>query len=127
MSRLNPTHPALCLEGEVETVLDLDLYTDNDDSGLYNRYISYTITVKAVVPQTISDMSTRLPGQYNAIDIKSGDYITDTTGEIILKIRRIIAKTDFTFQFEAEDVDGITFRQYGLNKPSPGSTLIILN
>lgn len=125
MSRLNPTHPALCLEGEVETVLDLDLYTDNDDSGLYNRYISYTITVKAVAPQTISDMSTRLPGQYNAIDIKSGDYITDTTGEIILKIRRIIAKTDFTFQFEAEDVDGITFRQYGLNKPSPGSTLII--
>ena len=41
MSRLNPTHPALCLEGEVETVLDLDLYTDNDDSGLYNRFVSY--------------------------------------------------------------------------------------
>ena len=125
MSRLNPTHPALCLQGEIETVIDLDLYTDNDDSGLYNRYVSYLITIKGVASQTISDMSTRLPGQYNAIDIKAGDYITDTTGEIVLKIRRIIAKTDYTFEFEAVDVDGITFRQYGLNKPSSGSEVII--
>jgi hypothetical protein len=125
MSRLNPTHPALCLQGEIETVIDLDLYTDNDDSGLYNRYVSYLISIKGVSSQTISDMSTRLPGQYNAIDVKAGDYITDTTGEIVLKIKRIIAKTDYTFEFEAEDVDGITFRQYGLNKPSAGSEIII--
>jgi len=125
MSRLNPTHPALCLQGEIETVIDLDLYTDNDDSGLYNRYVSYLMSIKNVVLQSISDMSTRLPGQYNAIDVKAGDYITDATGEIVLKIRRIIAKTDYTFEFEAEDVDGITFRQYGLNKPSPGSEVII--
>lgn len=125
MSRLNPTHPALCMSGTIESVSDLDLYINNDDSGLYNRYVSYTIAIKDITPQSISDMSTRLPGIYNGIDVKGGDYIVDKTGEIILRIKRIIEKTDYTLLLEAEDVDGITFRQYGLNKPDIASDVII--
>lgn len=125
MSRLNPTHPALCMSGTVDSVSDLDLYINNDDSGLYNRYVSYTIAIKDIISQPISDMSTRLPGLYNGIDIKGGDYIVDKTGEIILRIKRIIEKTDYTLLLEAEDVDGITFRQYGLNKPDVSSDIII--
>lgn len=125
MSRLNPTHPALCLSGTIDSVSDLDLYINNDDSGLYNRYVSYTIAIKDISPQSISDMSTRLPGLYNGIDVKGGDYIVDKTGEIILRIKRIIEKTDYTLLLEAEDVDGITFRQYGLNKPDVSSDIII--
>ena len=125
MSRLNPTHPALCLRGSISSVENLDLYPHNDDSGLFNKFTTYIIEINNITPQTIFDQSTRIPGQYDAIDVKAGDYITGVSGEIVLRIKRILEKTQYTLRFEAEDVDGITYRQYGINKPSTASFAII--
>jgi len=126
MAKYDPIHPALSLQGIVQGApTGVDKYLYNDGSGLYNQYMSYEMLITVPSSQVIYDESTRLSGEYTAIDIKVGDYITTTDGLIILQIKSVDEKTDTAIRLIAEDVDGITYRQNGTNIPSNGASVII--
>jgi len=126
MAKYDPTHPALSLQGIVQGApTGIDKYSYNDDSGLYDKFMSYEMLITIPSSQVIYDESTRLTGEYTAIDIKVGDYITTTDGLIILRIKSIDEKSDIAIRLIAEDIDGITYRQNGTNIPSNGASVII--
>ena len=91
---------------------------------MYGQFMSYEMTIENISNQAIYDMSTREPGKYTAIDIKAGDYITNDSGKIVLRIKSVIQKSDEVIQLIAEDVDGLSFRQYGINTPVAFDTII---
>ena len=126
MAKYDPIHPALSLQGIVQGApAGVDKYLYNDGSGLYDQYMSYEMLLTVPSSQVIYDESTRLSGEYTAIDIKVGDYITTTDGLIILQIKSIDEKTDIAIRLIAEDVDGLTYRQNGTNIPTNGASVII--
>ena len=99
MAKYDPTHPALCLRGKIIGLSQvIETYDDIDSSGMTNTAVSYRIIIGNINPQVISDESTRAKGQYNGIDVKVGDWISDFTGEVILQITKAISdclKVDF--------------------------------
>lgn len=126
MAKYDPTHPALCLQGRIDSsgATGVDRYLEADETGMYGQFMSYEMTIENISNQAIYDMSTREPGKYTAIDIKAGDYITNDSGKIVLRIKSVIQKTDEVIQLIAEDVDGLSFRQYGINTPVAFDTII---
>lgn len=128
MAKYDPTHPALCLRGTVDPtngVNGVEKYTENDESGLYDKFITFDFTITSISEQAIFDLSTRKPGGYTGFDVKVGDWITTDNGKIVLQIEKIYQKSDATIQLKARDVDGLTYRQYFTNYPSTSDTVII--
>ena len=126
MAKYDPTHPALCLRGKISgNPIAIETYSDIDNSGLTGQDIAYQFVINSIQQQAISDESTRQKGIYNGIDIKAGDWLSDGTGEIILQIKNVIFKSATSIEIVAKDVDGLTFRQYSLNKPSADSDICV--
>jgi hypothetical protein len=127
MAKYDPTHPALCIRGIIDSSgsTPIGQYSESDETGLLGTNITYEMTVSNISPQTVSDESLRKSNEYTGLDIKTGDYITETVGEKVLKITKIISKEDTQVTLEATDIDAISFRQYGKNQLGASDTVII--
>jgi len=127
MAKYDPTHPALCLSGVVQTSPPTAVaqYVEVDETGMAGVDIEYRLVLNSISTQYISDESVRESNLYNAIDIKTGDYITDTNGEIVLRIKTVHSKSPSSIDIVVEDVDGISYRTYNSNTLAPSSNVVI--
>lgn len=116
MAIYDPTTPAMFLTGEITQVIGLKEYeyVDNTQINFTGAFETYEITVTGIPYQSIGTAETRsgVAKQYNGLDIKAGDWITNETGHIVLNIIRVIEKTTNSITFEARDVDMIVYKTY---------------
>ena len=111
MSKLTP----ITLVGEVLSSTSYELYGEADGSGLENAYKTYNIEINNIADQLSFDESTRESGKYNGIDVVSGYWITDLSGQTMVKIISIEEKTETSFKCIVEDIDMQSYRLHGSN------------
>lgn len=111
MSKFTP----ITLQGEVLSSTAYELYGEVDGSGLENSYKTYNIEINNIADQLTFDESTREAGKFNGIDIVSGYWITDLSGQIIVKIISIEEKTETSIKCIVEDIDMQSYRLFGTN------------
>lgn len=115
MAEYNPELPVLTLAGTISgDAVGKNKYGINDSTGLgpngSDKYISYDIIINNISPQSVGDASVRdssglsVGGQYTGIDIKVGDWVSDTAGTKILKIVEVQSKGDSFVSCSVEDV-----------------------
>jgi hypothetical protein len=116
MAIYDPTTPPMFISGTVTQVIGLDKYEYVDDTQIKftGAYQTYEITVNTINYQTIGTAETRsgVAKKYNGLDIKAGDWITTTNGQIVMSITRIIEKTSSSARFEVKDIDMIVYKTY---------------
>jgi len=116
MAIYNPVTPPMFLSGTAVTITGKDLYTYVDETkiSLTGAYLTYNIAVEQISYQTIGTAETRSGNakQYNALDIKTGDWITTSDGQIVLQIISITSKTENTINLVAKDIDMISYKTY---------------
>lgn len=127
MAIYDPTTPPMFISGNVTQVIGLEQYEyiDNTQINFTGAYQTYTITVDSVEYQTIGTAETRsgVSKQYNGLDIKAGDWITTTNGEIVLCITDVIEKTSTSAKFIAKDIDMIVYKTYANSYISQGDDI----
>ena len=120
MPTYDPTNHSLFLSGTIQThgTSGIDNYPHNDNTGMFNvARLGQNITVTNISSQSIGTSAVRSGiREYTAIDIKVGDWVASENGQICLQIKRIISKTNTTIDFEAEDVDMLTYKYYASNQ-----------
>ena len=126
----DPTTPPLFIYGDVSQVIGVDQYEHIDDTQISftGAYKTYEITVSNINYQTIGTAETRsgVAKQYNALDIKGGDWVTNTNGQIVLNIVSVIEKSDVEITFIARDLDMIVYKTYANSTFSIGDQICIL-
>ena len=127
MAIYDPTTPPLFIYGTIDQVVGVDMYEhiDNTQISFTGAYQTYEITVSSINYQTIGTAETRsgVAKQYNALDIKGGDWITNTNGQIVLNIVEVIEKTDSSITFIAKDIDMIVYKTYANSALSIGDQI----
>ena len=127
MAIYDPTTPPLFIYGTISQVVGVDMYEHIDDTQISftGAYQTYEITVTGINYQTIGTAETRsgVAKQYNALDVKGGDWITNTNGQIVLNITQVIEKSDAEITFIAKDVDMIVYKTYANSSLSIGDQL----
>lgn len=125
MAVYNPTVPPLFLSGTVSQITTYSTYPYSDEPDMQNiAPYEYEITVGSISAQQTYSSSVRSTNkQYTAIDIKAGDWVTDASGESVLRIVRVLSKSDGQISFIAKDVDAVAFKTYGQNGFSADQTL----
>lgn len=115
MATFNPTTPPLFLPGTVSSIVSDEVYPYGDEPTLQNSaFLTYDVIVTSVQPQqTFSSSVREVNQQYNALDIKVGDYCTDTLGQGVFQIISISEKTFSTISFKMKDVDMLSYKVYG--------------
>lgn len=116
MAIYDPTTPPMFITGNATQVIGLEQYeyVDETQINFTGAYRTYKITVDSVSYQTIGTAETRsgVSKQYNGLDIKAGDWITNTNGEIVLCIIEVLEKTDTSATFIVKDIDMIVYKTY---------------
>ena len=129
MSNYNPDNPILFLKGEVDSVSIISRYEHDDETGLgpsgSNIPMVTEITVSSIAAQSIGSNAGRASGQYDAFDIKTGDWVSDSNG---VKCLEIISISDVngdagTITFRAKDVDAYSYKNFTSNTFSGGDTI----
>lgn len=127
MAIYDPTTPPLFIYGDVSQVIGVDQYEHIDDTQISftGAYKTYEITVSNINYQTIGTAETRsgVAKQYNALDIKGGDWVTNTNGQIVLNIVSVIEKSDVEITFIARDLDMIVYKTYANSTFSIGDQI----
>lgn len=123
MSKLTP----ITLVGEVLSSTSYELYGEADGSGLENAYKTYNIEINNIADQLSFDESTRESGKYNGIDVVSGYWITDLSGQTMVKIISIEEKTETSFKCIVEDIDMQSYRLHGSNSFSLTGQVVIFS
>ena len=125
MAVYNPTVPPLFLSGTVSQITTYSTYPHADEPDMQNiAPYEYEITVGSISAQQTYSSSVRSANkQYTAIDIKAGDWITDASGESVLRIIRVLSKSDGQISFIARDIDAVSFKTYGQNGFSADQSL----
>ena len=126
MAKYDATHPALTLHGQIgQTFTAVGQYDENDETGLFGEDILFEFTITSINLQNHFDGSTRVPREYDGIDVKAGDWITNRDGTVCLQIKSISSKKSNEIDIIAEDVNAINLRQYNFNTFSSGEKTII--
>ena len=137
MAEYNPELPPLFAQGQVSSFTNKDKYGINDDTGLgpngSDLYISYDLVIYNIANQELGDSSVRSAitlntgGVYNGLDIKVGDWVSDTAGSKILQITEITEKSSTYISCSVEDRGMAIARQRRdrSNKIGEGSNIII--
>mgnify|MGYP003111146113 FL=1 len=121
MAEYNIDNPILFIKGLVTAVSSEGRYEYDDATGLgpsgSNISISYNITVSSIDPQSIGSSETRTGTgrEYNGLDIKTGDWVTNNTGKTCLQVTAITAKSESSVSFTAKDVDAFVYKNYRAN------------
>lgn len=123
MSKYTP----ITLQGEVLSSTSYELYGEVDGSGLENSYKTFNIEINNIADQLTFDESTRESGKYNGIDIVSGYWITDLSGQTIVKIISIEEKTETSIKCKVEDIDMQSYRLFGSNSFSSSAQIVIFS
>lgn len=125
MAVYNPTVPPLFLSGTVSQITTYSTYPFGDEPDMQNiAPYEFEITVGSISAQQTYSSSVRATNkQYTGIDIKAGDWITDAAGESVLRITRVLSKSDGQISFIARDVDAVAFKTYGQNGFSADQSL----
>jgi len=127
MAIYDPTTPPLFIYGDVTQAIGVDKYEhiDSTQISFTGAYQTYKITVSNISYQTIGTAETRsgVAKQYNALDIKGGDWITNTNGQIVLNIISVIEKSDSEITFIAKDIDMIVYKTYANSTFSIGDEI----
>lgn len=123
MSKYTP----ITLQGEVLSSTSYELYGEVDGSGLENSYKTYNIEINNIADQLTFDESTRESGKYNGIDIVSGFWITDLSGQTVVKIISIEEKTETSIKCIVEDLDMQSYRLFGSNSFSLTGQVVIFS
>ena len=115
MATFNPTTPPLFLSGNISNIVSVDVYPYDDEPTLQNTaFLTYELTVGGIQPQETFSSSVRETNQqYNALDIKVGDYCTDKYGQGVFQIISISDRTTATISFKIKDVDMLSYKVYG--------------
>ena len=115
MATFNPTTPPLFLSGIISNIVSVDAYPYDDEPTLQNTaFLTYELTVGGIQPQETFSSSVRETNQqYNALDIKVGDYCTDKYGQGVFQIISISDRTTATISFKIKDVDMLSYKVYG--------------
>lgn len=111
MSKYTP----ITLQGEVLSSTSYELYGEVDGSGLENSYKTFNIEINNIADQLTFDESSREAGKYNGIDVVSGYWISDLSGQIVVKIISIEEKTETSIKCTVEDIDMQSYRLFGTN------------
>ena len=116
MAIYDPTTPPLFISGNVTQVIGVDRYTHVDDTQISftGAYETYELTVTGINYQTIGTAETRsgVSKQYNALDIKGGDWITSKNGQIVLNIINVIEKSNSSIKIIVKDIDMIVYKTF---------------
>ena len=94
------------------------LYGESDGLGLASQYLTYEVVIKDIQEQVHSDASTRQSNRYNGLDLSAGMFIANTSGNTILRINSISAKSSSSITCVCEDVDMMSFRLNSQNSMS---------
>ena len=122
MAEYNIDNPLMFLSGTVSSTNITKRYEYDDDAGLgpngSNIGIEFEMTITSVGNQLIGSDQTRTGGsrQYDAIDVKTGDWIVNNTGTKCLEIISISSKTTVEVTLIAKDVDAFTYKNYRTNQ-----------
>lgn len=119
MANYNPNNPILFLDGTVSSTSIISRYAYDDGSNLgpsgLNIPLVSEITVTGIDPQDIGYFSNRDGGQYTAIDIKTGDWVSDVEGRKCLQIISISEKSNTSIKFRAKDIDAYSYKNFQSN------------
>jgi hypothetical protein len=121
MSKFTP----ITLRGEVLSSVAYELYGEVDGSGLETVYKTYNIEINNIQDQLTFDNSSRVAGKFNGIDISSGYWISDRSGQTVVKIISIEEKTDTSIKCIVEDVGMQSYRLFGQNQFNLSQQIII--
>jgi hypothetical protein len=121
MSKFTP----ITLRGEVLSSVAYELYGEVDGSGLEIVYKTYNIEINNIQDQLTFDNSSRVAGKFNGIDISSGYWISDRSGQTVVKIISIEEKTDTSIKCIVEDVGMQSYRLFGQNQFNLSQQIII--
>lgn len=122
MSTYNPDNPILFLTGTVSSTAVDTRYEYDDATGLgpsgTNIGIKFLMTVDGISNQLVGSNETRTgpSRRYDGLDIKTGDWVADKTGNKCLQITSILSKSTTSITFIAEDVDAFTYKNYRSNQ-----------
>ena len=94
------------------------LYGESDGLGLASQYLTYEVVIKDIQEQVHSDASTRQSNRYNGLDLSAGMFIANTSGNTILRINSISAKSSSSITCVCEDIDMMSFRLNSQNSMS---------
>ena len=127
MAIYDPTTPAMFISGNVTQVIGLDRYEYIDETQINftGAYQTYELTVDTIQYQEIGTAETRsgVAKQYNGLDVKAGDWITTTNGQIVLCITKVIEKTESSATFEVKDIDMIVYKTYSNSTVTVGNDI----
>jgi hypothetical protein len=107
---MSSTYTPITLTGLVASLSNRDLYAEIDGTGLQGQYKTFDLTISSITSQNHGDGSTREPNLYNGIDIEAGMWVSDDSGDIILKITSIESKSEVSIVCVVEDVDMLSYR-----------------
>ena len=108
----------LTLEAAIQSFNGEALYGESDGLGLASQYLTYEIVIKDIQEQVHSDASTRQSNRYNGLDLSAGMFIANTSGNTILRINSISAKSSSSITCICEDIDMMSFRLNSQNSMS---------
>lgn len=123
MAKLTP----ITLKGELLSSAPFTLYGEIDGSGLESEFKTYDIEINNIQDQLTFDESSRESGKFNGIDVSSGFFISDLSGQIIVKIISIEEKTETSIKCIVEDVNMQSFRLFGQNQFTLTSEIVIFS
>lgn len=121
MSNYNQDSPILFLSGNVDSISIISRYEHDDSTGLgpsgSNIPMVTEITVTSIAAQSTGSNAGREDGQYNAFDIKTGDWVSDASGSKCLEIISIneVDGDAGTITFRAKDVDAYSYKNFTSN------------
>lgn len=122
MSQFTP----ITLTGTLTSSAGKQLYAEVDGTGMQsqNQLFDLVLTVNG---QTTGDASTRKANEYNGIDVEPGMWITDTNGDVCLRIQSISQKTEQGLACVAEDVDMLSYRLNSINSITAGNAIVVFS
>jgi len=119
------TYTPITLRGTVSAFSAISTYGEVDGTGLQNENQIFELTLSTIQPQNTGDGSTRESNVYNGIDIETGMWISDDSGNSILKIISIIDKSETEITCRVEDVDMLSYRLNNSNNVSTSATAFV--
>lgn len=129
MSTYNPDNPILFLTGTISSTTVDTRYEYDDITGLgpsgTNIGVKFLMTVDGISNQLVGSNETRTGAsrRYDGLDIKTGDWVADKTGNKCLQITSIQSKSTTSVTFIAEDVDAYTYKNYRSNQFAENVTI----
>jgi len=122
MAEYNIDNPLMFLSGTVTSSNITKRYEYDDKSGLgpngSNIGIEFEMQIDSIGTQLVGSDQTRTAGsrQYDAIDVKTGDWLANGSGTKCLQVISISAKTSSSVTLIAKDVDAFTYKNYRANQ-----------